>query len=217
MKKIIPFNKDICFNSDIYEISSISLEHSIKLEKENSISGEFVISGEYKETESDLNSKPFIYNIPFNIDLDTKYSDENIKIDIDNFEYDVISNNTLNIVITISLNGIEIIEDTSPIEIYDEKYKEEEKVEEDLFQEENNYDILDVMKEDTREVDDISIFNNFDEKNDKYVTYSVHIYREKDDLNEIMKNYNVTKEELEEYNDLSNLTLGNKIIIPFNE
>ena len=210
MKKIIPFNKDICFTNDIYEISSISLEHNIKLDKENIIKGEFIISGDYKENESDLNSKPFIYNIPFNIDLDAKYSKDNIKIDIDNFEYEVINNNTLNIVITISLTGIEII-DTEPIEIYDEEIKE------DLFKEDDTYNILDVMKEDKREASDLSIFNNFDDKNDKYVTYKVHIYRENDDINEIIKKYNTTKEELEEYNDLSNLIIGNKIIIPSNE
>jgi len=218
MKKIIPFTKDICFNTDIYEICSISLEHNIKFEKDNTISLEFVISGDYKESEDVLNSKPFIYNIPFSIDLDEKYSSNDIKIDIDNFEYDIINNNTLNIIISVSLNGLELIEESEMIELCDEKEEVDENMGKDLFFEENKYDILDVMNEDdNREIEDISIFNNFDEKNDKYVTYRVHIFREKDDLNEIMKKYNITKEELEEYNDLTNLTLGNKLIIPFNE
>ena len=62
-----------------------------------------------------------------------------------------------------------------------------------------------------------SIFNNFSDKDDKYVTYNIHIYREDDDLNKIMTKYKISKEELSNYNDLEKITMGSKIIIPNNE
>ena len=62
-----------------------------------------------------------------------------------------------------------------------------------------------------------SIFNNFSDKDEKYVTYHVHIYRENDDLNNILNEYKITKEDLSNYNNLDNLTIGSKIIIPSNE
>ncbi|MBR3116865.1 MAG: hypothetical protein IKF36_03210 [Bacilli bacterium] len=196
MKKIIPFSKDIVFNTNIEEINSISLEHNLKLVNDNELTGEFIISGDYKESNNVLNNEPFIYNIPFNIVLDNKYSSDNLKLDIDNFEYDLVSYNTININISISLDGIEEIKEEPVIEVIDE---------EPVFKEEP-------VKEEVT-----SVFDNFDDTDDTYVNYNVHIYREKDEINEIIKKYNTSKEELEEYNDLSNITLGSKIIIPGNE
>lgn len=199
MKKIIPFNKDITFNTNIEEINSISLEQNIKINNTD-LSGEIIISGDYKEEIDSLTCTPFIFNLPVNIDLDNKYDLNNIKIEIDNFDYEIINKDTLNVNISILLDGIEEkkdIDEVIPvIDIVDDTYEEE---------------ILDIdNKVDTK------IFNSFD-SDENYVTYYVHIYREKDDINSIMTKYNVSKEDLEEYNDLSNITLGSKIIIPNND
>lgn len=59
----------------------------------------------------------------------------------------------------------------------------------------------------------MNIFENFN-GNETYSTYSICIIREGDTVEAILEKYNVTKEELEEYNDLSNLTMGMKLIIP---
>ena len=213
MKKIIPFVKDINFNTSIYEISSISLEHNLKLVNGNEIKGEFIISGDYKQSDNTINSEPFIFNIPYDIDLDYKYNNDNVKIDIDNFDYELERDDSLKLNISISLDldeEIETIEDDDVIiDKIDDDIKEVEEImplEEDNSKEELNEE---------REVS--SIFDNFDKNDEKYVTYHVHIFREKDDINEIIKMYNTTKEELEEYNDLSNITLGSKLIIPSNE
>lgn len=61
-----------------------------------------------------------------------------------------------------------------------------------------------------------SIFNNSSFDNERYVTYNIFIIRDGDSLDSIMEKYNVTKEELEKYNDLNNLQLGDKLIIPNN-
>ena len=51
-------------------------------------------------------------------------------------------------------------------------------------------------------------------KEEKYITYKVHIVRNTETIDEITTKYNVSKEELEKYNDLNNIVLGTKIIIP---
>ena len=52
------------------------------------------------------------------------------------------------------------------------------------------------------------------DKEEKYITYKVHIVRDTETIDEITTKYNVSKEELEKYNDLNNIVLGTKIIIP---
>lgn len=61
-----------------------------------------------------------------------------------------------------------------------------------------------------------SIFNNSSFSDEVYVTYNVFIIRDGDTLDSIMDKYNVSREELEKYNDLTNLQLGDKLIIPNN-
>ena len=224
MNKIIPFTKDIEFNTNIYEINSISLEQNLKVE-DNEITGEFIISGDYKESDNSIKNEPFIFNIPFNLELDSRFDSNKSKIDIDNFEYELKNDKTLCVNISISINLDEKKEkerkktkkentekNEDIIEIIDDNIENERK--ENLFKEEIN-DITPMIKNENEEV--TSIFNNFNQSDEKYITYHVHIYREKDDINEIIKKYNITKEELEEYNDLDKITLGSKIIIPNNE
>ncbi len=52
------------------------------------------------------------------------------------------------------------------------------------------------------------------DKEEKYITYKVHIVRDAETIDEIITKYSVNKEELEKYNDLNNIVLGTKIIIP---
>ena len=58
-----------------------------------------------------------------------------------------------------------------------------------------------------------SIFDNMDE-NEGYVVYKVHIVTENDTIESIMEKYDVTKEALEAYNDLNDLKIGDKLIVP---
>lgn len=188
MKKIIPFTKDLTFINDIYEINSISLEHNFTVD-DNEIKGEFIINGEY--TKNIIEDKePFIFNIPFNAIIDYDFDKDKIIVDIEDFNYNIKDNNILEININLLIDNI---------------VKKEEKVE-----------VLEELVNDDRE-EVTSIFDNFDDKDDKYVTYNVHIYRENDDINKILTEYKITKEELSNYNDLEKITIGSKLIIPSNE
>ncbi len=59
-----------------------------------------------------------------------------------------------------------------------------------------------------------SIFRVFNEAEETYKAYTVYIMRKNDSINTVLDRYNITKEQLEEYNDLSQIELGSKVIIP---
>ena len=59
-----------------------------------------------------------------------------------------------------------------------------------------------------------SIFESFANTEETYATYSVYILRENQTIDEVITKYKTTREELSEYNDLDNLRVGSKLIIP---
>ena len=67
----------------------------------------------------------------------------------------------------------------------------------------------------TKETTVSSLFENINESEETYATYSVYILREEETINSLIEKYKTTKEELENYNDLTNLSIGTKIIIPY--
>ncbi len=59
-----------------------------------------------------------------------------------------------------------------------------------------------------------NLFASF-ETADTYTAYRVYLIKEEDTIDTILKKYNVTKEDLSAYNDLSDIKYGDKIIIPY--
>ena len=59
-----------------------------------------------------------------------------------------------------------------------------------------------------------SLFSNLDDENDKYGTFIVYRVRENETINSVIEKYHTTVEELEKYNDLKEINLGMKLIIP---
>lgn len=62
-----------------------------------------------------------------------------------------------------------------------------------------------------------SLFSSLRDDDDTFATYSIYILRQDETLQTIIEKYKTTKEELEDYNDLSNVTIGSKIIIPLHD
>ncbi len=228
MKKIIPFKKEMLFNNNVHEITSISLEHDLKEKENNLVSGNFYISGEYKVSDTSTNTETFNFTLPCDINLDNKYILKNLKIDIDDFYYEVINSNILKVNIDVLLDNLEEKE-----EIKEEKRVEEETVEE-IEEEKIKLTPVQELKNDLeRESDDKmeieekerciededissvnSIFGNFSEQKESYKTYKVYIVREGDSIDTILQKYSVSREILEKYNNLNEINLGDKIIIP---
>ena len=339
MKQIIPFKQELLFKTKISEITSISLEHTLSLKEEDLISGEFLISGDYKMTEGSINREKFSFNLPFEIALDSRYDVNNLVIDIDNFYYEVVNNEALQVNIDVYFEGNKkeetepVILDVEPEESEEAKEtsvepkkepitkeeaptierkekpcskekipaderkeqtilnKEEPKITMDTSQDDisiideqnkniieknidyakvekeleltetdinsnndtaisnvtqnnnltkNNYasnttnianfnsypnttnNDIQTTKEDTTNVEaknntiinnDFNIFENID-NSDTYVTYHVYIIKEDDNIDTITEKYGVTKEEITNYNDITTLNPGDKIIIP---
>jgi len=234
MKNIIPFKKDVIFKTNLSEITSISLENSLSL-KDDTISGDFIISGDYKVSDKSTTVEPFELNIPFEIVLDDRFETKKATVDIDDFYYEIVNNNVLSVSIDVLVDHlqekplveIEDLVDITPVRVVLDS-EEDNMEKENIFEsdrsskEENNLieekrciedEDIPVQNEELEERIN-SIFSNSSFDNEVYVTYNIFIIRDGDTLDSIMEKYNITKEELEKYNDLSNLQLGDKLIIP---
>ena len=66
----------------------------------------------------------------------------------------------------------------------------------------------------TNNKDEFNIFQDID-NSDTYVTYHVYIVKEGDTIDTIMDKYGVKKESLSLYNDIENIKIGTKLIIPY--
>lgn len=250
MRQIIPFKKDLLFKTKVSEITSISLEHNFKIE-DDTISGEFHISGDYKMTDGSIRRETFDFKLPFDIALDSRYKKDSMVVDIDNFYYQIINNDTLQVNIDLFVDGekepIEVsdVREEEPIKFEDlvDDIKEveentEEKVESEISRDiefskpVKQEDILDNEIVGESEVEesknisqnininqninkekDFNIFDNVDDS-ETYQAYYVYIVKEDDTIDKILDKYHITKEEVALYNDLENIKMGDKIIIP---
>ncbi len=205
MKKIIPFTSDIEFSTKIFEINSISLEHDLKLKNDNLIKGEFIVTGDYKVTSSSFNNESFIQTLPFEIVTSDLYDPNTLEIDIDDFSYEIIDEEVLRVNINVLLNGVKLIKEEIVPDIKIES--DERKVA--LEKEDQEKEEEKASQEEIKVISDIGSFN------EEYVTYNVHIVRDDDTIDKICKDYKVKLSEIEKYNDISEITLGSKIIIPY--
>lgn len=224
MKKIIPFKKEILFNNNVSEITSISLEQNLKTKENNLISGNFIISGEYRVTDNSTNTEEFNFELPCDINLDDRYLVDNVQIDIDDFYYEVINSNILQVNIDVLIDHLEEKELINKIELEPNQtfleYPEEEMVRKE--------DIVNNLKEEFIEKQEMDnerciepedttispIFNTFNKDDEIYRTYKVYIVREGDSIDTIIQKYEISRDDLEQYNDLTEINLGDKLIIP---
>ena len=215
MKKIVPFNNVLDFNTDVREITAISLEHDLE-KTADAISGVFHISGEYKITEGDLKKETFNFDLPFDIALGCHYKPDTLIVDIDDFRYELIANKKLKVNIDLYIDGEEE-ETTSDLFTEEEVRTLNEESSPSITKE--NIDLLDEMLTEDKEPNNmnennnINIFNGFNEE-EKYVTYHVYPFTENDTLDRVIEKYHTTKETLAKYNDLTDIKVGDKLIIP---
>ncbi len=219
MKKIVPFNKDIDLDTNIAEINSISLEHTLQMKEDNLISGTFIVSGQYKMTQGSINVDPFNYELPFDISIDKKYDTKNVIVDINDFYYELINNKILRVNIEVSVDGIEEKSEREVDEVTENKEETLEEVsKEELLEENLNQETLEVFKEEntSEERENLNVKSIFDgiDENEKYAVYKVHMVTENDTIESILQKYEVTKEQLGDYNELTQLKIGDKLIVP---
>lgn len=232
MKQIVPFTKKISFDTNVDEITSISLDKTIKNIEDSIISGVFNLYLEYKESDISVTTLKYNSSIPFDIDIDEKYSLKNIKVDIDDFYYEIDDDEVI-LHIDVLIDNLEyneeLLEDIIPKKEERKEMEEEYTISDidnicldelDNIEERDEINIEDLFKETDEKIVDVEVkqkmpvFESFDPQNETYVTYNVHIVREEDNVETICLKYGVTKEELSYYNDISMIKLGDKLIVP---
>ena len=216
MNEIVSFSKEIEFNTDLYKITSISIEHTISLDGESNVKGDLIVGGSYRISPVTQIDTPFSYKVPVDIVMDSKYDLSNITIDIDNFTYEVINDNTLKIDVDLIIDNLLKKEEDELIDINDLFLEKEDNKKLDI-------PIIDTTplsedcskeKEEINENNTESLFSNFNSSSETYSTYSVYLMKENDTIETIMEKYKVSKKDLEEYNNLNDLKIGTKIIVP---
>lgn len=119
-----------------------------------------------------------------------------IKEDIKDLNTDVEREDDDKTIETEEVDDDKSVEEVVTINKIDEKVKEEKEANDN-----NSSDIG-------------SLFASLDSAEETFTTYSVYIFRREDTLDKVLDKYKITREELCEYNDLDNLEIGSKLIIP---
>ncbi len=108
----------------------------------------------------------------------------------------------------------ESIEDLSEVKVEeDEEINEIEMPQTSIENNKKEEEKIENMEEDaTPNIS--SLFQVFENSEETFTTYSVYIMRKEDTIDKIMDHYHISREQLSEYNDLSSLEIGSKVIIP---
>lgn len=241
MNCIIPFTKDIKFKTNISEILSISLEHEYTI-NDSELLGNFIITGDYKSHEVSVNKEKFEHVLPFSVTLTTNINPETLDFNVEDFTYEVIDNNVLKVDIEYSVKADEVedlaedklvferieseeesVEDL--LEQFDEEVeKDEERLEEEALEveeeikeeklEEQKVEVEEDIRDEVTEEQKETILNSINAEDNTFVTYRIHVLKENETIETICTMYNTSGSLLEEYNDMKNINVGDKIIIP---
>lgn len=228
MNQKIEFKKDCMLKTYVSSITDISLTHDYKI-LDDTIEGYFDVTGSYKVTMSSVETESFMFTIPFTIALSSLIDKDTIDLKLSDFNYSVEKDVLhLKMFLDMDYQEIEIKEDTEDNEEIDNMIN-------DLMDKDSTTNIKspsefhnEVMldnvidskeevstKEKVSEKNFNTIFNEVKESN--FSKYKVYIMRSEDTLESILVKYNVTMDEIKEYNDIDNINIGSKIVIPYNK
>ena len=202
MNLIIPFEKKVKFDTPISEICSISLEHEIT-KNDSEILGNFLITGTYKEHELSVNKTDFNFTLPFSVELTTRVDLSSLDMSIDNFTYDL-NGSDLDIKIDYVIEAQELKEEP----IFERVEEESEPI--TLIEEKEEIKNND---NEEREIKSETIINSVKAEDD-YISYHIHIVSSGESLESIALKYHITKEEIENINNITSINENDKLLIP---
>ena len=187
--------------------------------------GNFIVSGEYKTHEVSVNKENFEKVLPFSVDLTNKIDTDSLDFAIEDFTYELIDKNTLKVNIEYSIKAnllkeevFESVEDANEtledmldnIDLEEKEERNEEVIEEKMEEKEDVEEQRDTVSEEEKE----TVISSTLEKEESFITYNIHIMQSNDTIENICAKYNTNTSILEEYNDISKVSVGDKIIIP---
>lgn len=228
MNQKIEFKKDCMLKTYVSSITDISLTHDYKI-LDDTIEGYFDVTGSYKVTMSSVETESFMFTIPFTIALSSLIDKDTIDLKLSDFNYSVEKDVLhLKMFLDMDYQEIEIKEDTEDNEeidnmindLIDKDSTTNIKSPSEFHNEVMLDNVLDSKeevstKEKVSEKNFNTIFNEVKESN--FSKYKVYIMRSEDTLESILVKYNVTMDEIKEYNDIDNINIGSKIVIPYNK
>ncbi|CDE99631.1 unknown [Clostridium sp. CAG:628] len=226
MNQKIEFKKDCMLKTYVSSITDISLTHDYKI-LDDTIEGYFDVTGSYKVTMSSVETESFMFTIPFTIALSSLIDKDTIDLKLSDFNYSVEKDVLhLKMFLDMDYQEIEIKEDTKDNEeidnmindLIDKDSTNNIKSPSEFHNEvmlDNVIDSKEEVKENVSEKNFNTIFNEVKESN--FSKYKVYIMRSEDTLESILVKYNVTMDEIKEYNDIDNINIGSKIVIPYNK
>lgn len=226
MNQKIEFKKDCMLKTYVSSITDISLTHDYKI-LDDTIEGYFDVTGSYKVTMSSVETESFMFTIPFTIALSSLIDKDTIDLKLSDFNYSVEKDVLhLKMFLDMDYQEIEIKEDTKDNEeidnmindLIDKESTTDIKSPSEFHNEvmlDNVLDSKEEVKEKVSEKNFNTIFNEVKESN--FSKYKVYIMRSEDTLESILVKYNVTMDEIKEYNDIDNINIGSKIVIPYNK
>lgn len=212
MKIILPFKKDVLLKDNVYEITSISLENQLSI-NEYLVQGTLYVTGEYRVSDASNTVLPFNLELPVSISLDDNYDTSCAKCDIDDFYYEIIDNQKISISVDISVDRLkqrEISDNKRNINVIEDRCID---IDDDIDDKVVENSKVDNDKKEVKENSINSLFDKLD-NNENYKSYLIYIIRENDTLDNILEKYNVDIDIIKEYNDISDIKVGDKIIIP---
>ena len=238
MKKVISFDKTLEFKTMVGEVTSISIDPQLDFSEDGSVSGELIIAGKYKLTSASRLEDDFSFRVPVEIVLTENLEEDTREVRLDDFRYDLLDD-ALVCHIDLLIEGVEKIEEDvreqevdvdssselinrdEALENTTDNFLDPAVVEEQVIVSNNQEKSMQQMnveqeleKNAEQQENVTSLFSSFKDSDETFATYSVYIVRENDTVESIMKQYQVSRENLEEYNDLSSISVGSKIIIP---
>lgn len=188
MENNISLVKEIKLNEDIYELLNVSVSEDYEV-GDYVINGNLIVEGNYRDSEISIGKEYLNYKIPFDVELSNDVNLDSVTLNIEDFNYEL-DGNILKINVSVKINY-------EMIETNDEIFREVEI---------NDSEELPIIEE----VEKKEIV-----KEEGYVKYYVHIVNENDSFDSICLKYNVNVNLIKEYNNISELKVNDKIIIPF--
>lgn len=213
MKQLIPFKKNITLNQEFETITSLLLEHDYIIE-DGLVKGNFKVNGSFRSTLASLVDEDFESVVPFEIALSDKIEESSVNVTIDDYKYSTNFNNTIILEVDLNLE----YEEKEIYSFIDELSNVEENIRTDEFINMNDEFITKEVEEEKEEIKGNNsiedVYSFVSEKKD-FVTYKIYFVKEMDDFESISKKFNISIEELEKYNEIKELKVNDKVIIPY--
>jgi hypothetical protein len=143
-------------------------------------------------------------------------------LSIDDFTYNIDTNNLIINVDLIMDYEVKLFENKIDFDTFmDSKQIDIDNIDEYSTREEDIEEIEEIKEDTPREIQEEhcnskneNIINIASSSEDEFITYHIHIVSEIDTLDNIANKYHVSIDTIKEYNDVDNIKIGMKLVIP---